>query len=124
MVVGTSLQDRSDSLVQLAASLAIGGTVALGLLTFGAWMLVGSALRPVERMRQQAADISATDAARRLSVTAHAESAVVRWAQTSSCQYCRRSMDCLRTRQGTPVHAWKWCSPIGTPSTGSGSRAG
>jgi signal transduction histidine kinase len=69
VVVGTSLQDRRDSLVQLAASLAIGGAVALGLLTFGAWMLVGRALRPVERMRQQAADISATDSARRLSVT-------------------------------------------------------
>jgi signal transduction histidine kinase len=69
VVVGTSLQDRRDSLVQLAASLGVGAAVALGLLSFGAWMLVGGALRPVERMRRQAADISATDSARRLSVT-------------------------------------------------------
>jgi signal transduction histidine kinase len=69
VVVGASLQDRHDSLVQLAASLGIGGAVALGLLSFGAWVLVGRALRPVERMRQQAAEISATDSDRRLSVT-------------------------------------------------------
>src|SRR5262249_62202303 len=69
VVVGTSLQDRRDSMVQLAASLGIGGVVALGLLSFGTWMLVGGALRPVDRMRRQAADISATDSARRLTVS-------------------------------------------------------
>lgn len=69
VLVGTSLQDRRDSLVQLAASLGIGGAVALGLISFIAWLVVGGALRPVERMRRQAADISASDAARRLSVS-------------------------------------------------------
>jgi two-component system OmpR family sensor kinase len=69
VLVGTSLQDRRDSMVQLAATLGIGGTVGLGLISFIAWMVVGGALRPVERMRRQAADISASDPSRRLSVS-------------------------------------------------------
>jgi signal transduction histidine kinase len=77
VLVGTSLQDRRDSLVQLAASLGIGGAVALGLISFIAWMVVGGALRPVERMRRQAADISASDAARRLSVSGADEIALL-----------------------------------------------
>ena len=69
VLVGASLQDRRDELVQLAATLAAGSTVALGLVSLGAWLVVGEALRPVERMRRQAATISASDSARRLSVS-------------------------------------------------------
>jgi two-component system, OmpR family, sensor kinase len=56
-------------MMQLAATLGIGGTVGLGLISIIAWIVVGGALRPVERMRRQAADISASDPARRLSVS-------------------------------------------------------
>jgi two-component system, OmpR family, sensor kinase len=77
VLVGTSLEDRRDSLVQLAASLGIGGAVALGLISFIAWTVVGGALHPVERMRRQAADISALDAARRLSVSGEDEIALL-----------------------------------------------
>jgi len=66
--VGASLQDRHDELVQLAATLAIAGTAALILISLGAWLALASALRPVERMRRQAADISASDTGRRLSL--------------------------------------------------------
>ena len=68
VVVGASLQDRHDELVQLAATLAIAGTAALVLISVGAWLALASALRPVERMRRQAADISASDPGRRLSL--------------------------------------------------------
>jgi len=68
VVVGASLQDRHDELVQLAATLAIAGTAALILISLGAWLALASALRPVERMRRQAADISASDPGRRLSL--------------------------------------------------------
>jgi two-component system OmpR family sensor kinase len=66
VAVGASLQDRHDQLVQLAATLAIAGTAALILISLGAWLALASALRPVERMRRQAADISASDPGRRL----------------------------------------------------------
>jgi heavy metal sensor kinase len=69
LVVGTSLQDRKDALVQLAALLGIGGPVALGLTSLGGWLLAGAMLRPVERMRQEAAAISVSEPGRRLPVS-------------------------------------------------------
>jgi two-component system OmpR family sensor kinase len=67
VAVGASLQDRHDELIQLAATLAIAGAGALLVISAGAWLALASALRPVERMRRQAAVISASDAGRRLS---------------------------------------------------------
>jgi two-component system, OmpR family, sensor kinase len=69
VAVGTSLQDRHDELVQLAATLTIAGSAALLLISAGAWLALAGALRPVERMRRQAAAISASNPGRRLSVT-------------------------------------------------------
>src|SRR5215470_883347 len=66
VAVGASLQDRRNALVQLAATLAVAGAAALILISLGAWLALASALRPVERMRRQAADISAADPGRRL----------------------------------------------------------
>ncbi len=47
VAVGTSLQDRHDELVQLAATLASAGSGALLLISVGAWLALASALRPV-----------------------------------------------------------------------------
>ena len=69
VAVGASLQDRQNQLVQLAATLAIAGSAALAFITLGAWLALASALRPVERMRRQAAAISAAGLGRRLSPT-------------------------------------------------------
>jgi len=68
VAVGTSLQDRHEALVQLAATLAIAGSAGLLLISLGAWLALAGALRPVERMRRQATDISASDPGRRLSL--------------------------------------------------------
>ena len=68
VAVGASLQERRNELVQLAATLTIAGAAALILISLGAWLALASALRPVERMRSQAADISASDPGRRLSL--------------------------------------------------------
>jgi len=68
VLVGASLQDREDALVQLAATLVIAGVIALCLTSFGAWLAVTGALRPVGRMRRQTAAISASDRGRRLSL--------------------------------------------------------
>jgi two-component system OmpR family sensor kinase len=67
VLVGASLQDRQDELVELAATLAIAGGIALCLTSLGAWLAVTGALRPVGRMRRQAAAISASGPGRRLS---------------------------------------------------------
>lgn len=68
VMVGGSLQDRKDQLLQLAATLAIGGPIALVLISWAGWLLAGAALRPMERMRQKAAAISTSDQVRRLPV--------------------------------------------------------
>jgi heavy metal sensor kinase len=68
VVVGSSLQDRADQLLQLAATLGIGTPVALILISLAGWLLAGAALRPVERMRREAAEISMTDPVSRLTL--------------------------------------------------------
>jgi len=68
VAVGASMDSRHDQLVDLTATLAIAGSAALVLITAGAWLALASALRPVERMRRQAAAISASDPGSRLSV--------------------------------------------------------
>jgi two-component system OmpR family sensor kinase len=67
VMVGASLQDRLDELTQLAVSLTVGGLAATALICGGGWLLLAGALRPVERMRSQAAAITALDSRRRLS---------------------------------------------------------
>jgi signal transduction histidine kinase len=67
VMVGASLQDRQDELDQLRTSLAFGGSIAIVIISVGAWLVLGGALRPVERMRREAAAISASDPRRRLS---------------------------------------------------------
>jgi signal transduction histidine kinase len=68
VVVGATLSDRGEALDQLLALFAIGGPVALLLMSAAFWALAGAALRPVERMRQEAGAISASEPERRLPV--------------------------------------------------------
>ena len=68
VLVGSSLQDRADQLLQLAVTLGIGAPVALILISLAGWLLAGAALRPVERMRREAAEISMTDPTTRLTL--------------------------------------------------------
>jgi len=68
VVVGTGT-DVSDAAVDRATSaLLVGGPPVVLLAGIGAWLLAGAALRPVERMRRQAATISDQDLSRRLAV--------------------------------------------------------
>jgi hypothetical protein len=57
LVVGASLDDQRQTLGRLAASLAVGGPLALVLAVGVTWLLVGWTLRPVESMRGEAAAI-------------------------------------------------------------------
>jgi two-component system OmpR family sensor kinase len=60
-VNGVSLGTAEATLGHTRTALAIGGPVLVALAGFAAWWLAGAALRPVERMRRQAADISEHD---------------------------------------------------------------
>jgi two-component system, OmpR family, sensor kinase len=66
VVVGAALEDRNDALGGLLKGLLIGGPIALALATLLGYLLAGALLRPVERMRREAAAISADTAGRRL----------------------------------------------------------
>lgn len=66
IVVGTSLEDRDETLSELLAQLVAGGALALVLTSLGAYALAAAALGPVEAMRRHAAEISAETSGRRL----------------------------------------------------------
>jgi signal transduction histidine kinase len=68
VVVGTSTDDRSESLADLLQLLLIGGPVALLLASLAAYGVTGAALAPVEAMRARAAEISTAEPDQRLPV--------------------------------------------------------
>jgi signal transduction histidine kinase len=68
VVVGTTLADRQMALTRLLVLFAIGGPIALVLTSAAGWVLAGAALRPVERLRREAAAISTSEPDRKLAV--------------------------------------------------------
>jgi signal transduction histidine kinase len=68
VVVGTSLEPRGETLAGLRHQLLFGGPVALVLASLAGYLLAAAALRPVERMSERAATISAASPGRRLPV--------------------------------------------------------
>lgn len=60
----------SESVAELTGTLAVGVPILVIALAAVAWLLVGRALRPVELLRRQAADIPASDLERRLRLPA------------------------------------------------------
>ena len=70
VVVGAILEERNAALEGLAVLLWTGGPVLLVIVSGLAWVLSGAALRPVERMRRETAEILEGDLAKRLQVPA------------------------------------------------------
>ena len=69
VVMGATLGDRDEALVRLLLALAIGGPIALLLVSWAGWALAGAALRPVGHMTREAAAISFSEPGRRLPVS-------------------------------------------------------
>ena len=69
VVVGSTLGDRNESLARLTLLLAVFGSAALAIVSFGGWILAAAALRPVERMRREASAISESELDRRLQLS-------------------------------------------------------
>ncbi|MEO8092901.1 MAG: ATP-binding protein, partial [bacterium] len=70
IVVGASLDDRDEALASLTKLLLIGGPAALLLASLAGYGALALALRPVEAMRREAAEISASEPDERLPVPA------------------------------------------------------
>jgi two-component system OmpR family sensor kinase len=68
VVVGASLETRDDALVTLRNELLVGGPAALLFASLLGYLVAGAALRPVERMRLRATEISARRLDERLPV--------------------------------------------------------
>ena len=68
VVVATSLEATDEAVTRVREALLVGGGSAVLLAAIGGWLLSAAALRPVERMRREAEDISEHDAASRLAV--------------------------------------------------------
>lgn len=66
VVVGTSLEARSDALAGLRSELLVGGPIGLLLTSLIGYGVATAALRPVERMRARAAEISTSQRGQRL----------------------------------------------------------
>lgn len=70
LLVGSSLKSQHAILTRFLLMLMLGGPAALALACAIGWWVAGAALRPVERVRLQAAAISESDLDRRLPVPA------------------------------------------------------
>ena len=70
VVVASSLESTDDAVGRVRDALLAGGALAVVVAAAGGWVLATAALRPVERMRRQAADISEHDSRSRLQVPA------------------------------------------------------
>lgn len=68
VIVGAELDPANAAAARVQDALIVGGIAVVLVAGIGAWVLAGSALRPVERMRRKAADISEHDPASRLPV--------------------------------------------------------
>lgn len=66
VAVGTSLEPTNEAIGRVRDALLFGGIAVVLVAGAGAWVLAGAALRPVERMRRQAAAISERDPAPQL----------------------------------------------------------
>ena len=64
--VATSLESVSDTVATLRGLLLVGVPLMTALLAFLTWMVVGRALRPVESIRAEVADISESNLSRRV----------------------------------------------------------
>ena len=66
VIVGTGTDVSETAVARARSALLLGGPPAVMLVGFGAWLLAGATLRPVDRMRRAAAEISDRDTRRRL----------------------------------------------------------
>ena len=98
VLVARSLEDVAESVVTLAALMALGVPVALVLIGATTWIVVGRALRPVEHIRAEAASIDGARLDRRVPEP-RSEDEVGRLARTMNLMLDRLETSARRQRQ-------------------------
>ncbi len=98
VVVGTPLDDRDEALASLATVLLIGAPIALLLASLAGYAAAAAALRPVDRMRRRAAEISGGEVDERLPVP-RAEDELRRLGETLNGMLARLEGALERERQ-------------------------
>ena len=98
VVAGASLEDRDAALSSLRRILFVGGPVALAIASLIGYVVAGSALRPVERMRRRAATISAGGPSERLPVP-EADDEIARLGETLNAMLGRLETAIERERR-------------------------
>jgi two-component system, OmpR family, sensor kinase len=98
IVVGASLDDRNDALEGLLAAFFVGGPIALVLSTLLGYLLAGALLRPVERMRRRAAEISTETSGQELPLP-HARDEIFRLGSTLNEMLARLEAGIARERR-------------------------
>ena len=68
LVIGQDTEDQRDAVARLGSLIAIGAPLVVAAFAFLGWVLAGGALRPVERLRAEAAATSTLEPSRRLAV--------------------------------------------------------
>jgi signal transduction histidine kinase len=96
--VATGLDSVEHHVVVLSRLVLAGLPLLLGLVAFSAWLAVGRALRPVEAIRSELADISASDLDRRVPESGAGDE-VARLAQTMNAMLDRLESSAERQRQ-------------------------
>lgn len=111
IVVATPLDDVDESVTALTRSLLIAVPVATALLAWAIWLLVGRALRPVERIRARVAEISASSLDQRVPEPAtHDE--IARLAQTMNAMLARLEATAARQRRFVSDASHELRSPL------------
>jgi signal transduction histidine kinase len=114
--VGVPTEGVDQGMTRLTAGLAAGTPVVVALLTAVVWSLTRRALRPVEAMRAQTAEITSSDLGRRLDVPPTAD-ALARLAQTMNDLLQRLETATGRQRRFVADAAHELRSPLSTLHT-------
>lgn len=68
LIVGSSVEDQREAVAILSGLLFVGGPTLVGLAGLIVWWMTGAALRPVDRLREEADALSISDVGRPLSL--------------------------------------------------------
>ncbi|MCZ2849299.1 sensor histidine kinase [Modestobacter sp. VKM Ac-2978] len=114
--VGLPLDDTEESVEELTSALAIGVPAVVAVLAVLTWLLAGRALRPVEALRRQAADIPGHALDRRLAVPPSGEE-LARLATTFNALLGRAEGATRRQREFVADAAHEIRSPLASLRT-------
>jgi signal transduction histidine kinase len=111
IILGRTLEPVAEATALVARLLAVGLPLMLGFVALTTWLVVGRALRPVERMRREVDGISARELHRRLE-TPPAGDEIARLARTMNGMLDRLEASQARQRQFVADTSHELRSPI------------